>query len=150
MTESAAPELTPWELASIAAGLFAVDPAGCGGVSLKAHAGPVRDRWLELLRGVLPPAAPMRRLPLHIADGRLLGGLDLTATLKAGRPIAERGLLAECDGGVVVAAMAERLTPATAGRVAAVMDAHEVRLERDGLGMRVPTRFGVVALDEGV
>ncbi|MBK1690657.1 magnesium chelatase subunit D [Ectothiorhodospira mobilis] len=150
MTESAALELTPWELASIAAGLFAVDPAGCGGVALKAHAGPVRDRWLELLRGLLPASAPMRRLPLHIADGRLLGGLDLAATLKAGRPIAERGLLAESDGGVVVAAMAERLTPATAGRMAAVMDAHEVRLERDGLGMRLPTRFGVVALDEGV
>ncbi|MGM0676417.1 magnesium chelatase subunit D [Ectothiorhodospira marina] len=150
MTETMAPELTPWALASIAAGLFAVDPQGCGGVAVRAHAGPVRDRWLEQLRQLLPAKAPMRRLPLHIADGRLLGGLDLAATLKAGKPIAERGLLAECDGGVAVMAMAERLTSSTAGRVAAVMDAHEVVLERDGLGMRVPTRFGVVALDEGM
>ncbi|EHQ53271.1 magnesium chelatase subunit D [Ectothiorhodospira sp. PHS-1] len=150
MTDPRAPELTPWAAAGIAAGLFAVDPAGCGGLVLRAHAGPVRERWLEQLRQLLPSTSPMRRLPLHIADGRLLGGLDLAATLKAGKPIAERGLLAECDGGVAVAAMAERLTVATAGRIAAVMDSHEVLLERDGLGLRVPTRFGVVALDEGV
>lgn len=150
MTQALAPDFTPWVLASLSAGLFAVDPAGCGGVNLHAHAGPVRDRWLQQLRDLLPDEAPFRRLPLHIADGRLLGGLDLAATLRAGRPVAERGLLAECDGGVVLAAMAERLTPSTAGRIAAVMDAHEVLLERDGLGLRVPTRFGVVALDEGM
>ena len=40
-----------------------------------------------------PPSQPLRHLPLHIADGRLLGGLDLNATLLAGRPVAERGLL---------------------------------------------------------
>jgi hypothetical protein len=33
-------------------------------------------------------------MPLHIGDERLLGGLDLTATLQAGRPVAQRGLLA--------------------------------------------------------
>ena len=54
-------------------------------------------------------AQPVRHIPLHIADGRLLGGLDLNATLLAGRPVAERGLLAEADGGVLVLAMAERL-----------------------------------------
>ena len=45
----------------------------------------------------------------------------------------ERGLLAEADGGIVVLAMAERLPPATAARLAAVLDTGEVRLERDGL-----------------
>ena len=97
----------------------------------------------------MPMAAPVRRLPLHVADGRLLGGLDLAATLRAGRPVAERGLLAEADGGVVLVAMAERLTPGTAARLAAALDAGEVLLERDGLALRTPARFGVVALDEG-
>ena len=82
-------------------------------------------------------------------DGRLLGGLDLAATLKAGRPVAERGLLAEADGGVIVLAMAERIGPATAARIAAALDAGEAVLERDGLALRIPARFGVVALDEG-
>jgi magnesium chelatase subunit D len=139
-----------WVDATGAAALFAVDPAGLGGVVLRARPGPTRDRWLGLLRALLPADAPVRRVPLQIADGRLLGGLDLTATLQAGRPIAERGILAEADGGVILLAMAERLSPATAARLAAVMDAGAVLLERDGLAQRTTTRFGVVALDEGV
>ncbi len=39
-----------WQDASWAAALFAVDPVGTG-VSLRALAGPVRVRWLALLRG---------------------------------------------------------------------------------------------------
>jgi magnesium chelatase subunit D len=129
--------------------LFAVDPHGCGGVALRAQTGPVRDRWLALLRAMLPEAVPWRRMPLGIGDGRLLGGLDLGATLQAGRPVAERGILAEADGGVVVLAMAERLTPGTAARLAGVLDTSEVRGERDGVALVAPARIGLVALDEG-
>jgi magnesium chelatase subunit D len=150
MSAAGAGEASPWAGAALAAALFAVDPAGTGGVALRGLAGPVRDRWLALLRELLPPSAPVRRLPLGVGDGRLLGGLDLTATLRAGRPVAERSILGEVDGGVVVAAMAERLTPSTAARLASVLDLSEVRLERDGLALRTPTRIGVVALDEGM
>lgn len=147
MTDHAA---SPWRDALRAAALLAVDPQGTGGAAVRSLPGPVRDRWLARLRALLPAATPFRRLPLHITDGRLLGGLDLAATLKAGRPVAERGLLAESDGGVIVAAMAERLAPGTAARLAAALDAGEVALERDGLAARLPARIGVVALDEGV
>jgi magnesium chelatase subunit D len=91
----------------------------------------------------------LRRIPLHIADGRLLGGLDLAATLHAGRPVAERGLLAEADGGVVLLAMAERVARNTAAHLSAALDNQEVMVERDGITARTPTRFGVIALDEG-
>ena len=51
-------------------------------------------RWLELLnRSARGPGAA--RMPLAIADERLLGGLDLAATCAAGRPVAQRGLLAK-------------------------------------------------------
>jgi len=139
-----------WSDAVTAAQLFAVDPAGAGGVLLRSRAGPVRDRWLAILRAVLPPSQPLKHLPLHIADGRLLGGLDLNATLLAGRPVAERGLLAEADGGVLLVAMAERLSSAAAVHVTSAMDAREIIVERDGLSLRLPARFGVVALDEGL
>jgi len=147
---SEAAEAAPWRDAALAAALLAVDPFGLGGVSLRAHAGPVRDRWLGLLRELLPPSAPWRRVPHGIADGRLLGGLDLSATLRSGRPVAERGLLAEADGGVVVLPMAERLSPEAAGRLAAVLDMGEVAVERDGLGLRPTARLGLIALDEGL
>ena len=129
-----------WENAVLAAALFAVDPAGLGGVSLRASAGPVRDRWLALLRGVLPPETPLRRVPCHVEDSRLLGGLDLPATLQAGRPVVERGILAEADGGMVMLAMAERLSPHVAGRLAGVLDNGIVRLERDGFARSLPAR----------
>lgn len=139
-----------WSDAVTAAQLFAVDPVGTGGVLLRSRAGPVRERWIAMLRAALPPDKPYKTLPLHIADGRLLGGLDLSATLLAGRPVAERGLLAETDGGVLVIAMAERMQSATNVYVTAAMDSHETAVERDGLSLRMPARFGVVALDEGL
>lgn len=137
-----------WQRAVQVAVLFALDPVGTGGVRLRAGAGPVRDIWLTLLRNLLGVAS-LRRMPLSITDERLLGGLDLPATLASGRPVLQKGLLAECDGSVLLLAMAERLPIATAARLCAVMDAGEVRLERDGLTVQTPTRFGVVALDEG-
>ena len=127
--------------------LFAVDPAGTG-VALRAGAGPVRDQWLASLRALVGDR-PWRRLPLHIRDERLLGGLDLAATLQAGRAVAQRGVLADADGGVLVLAMAERLEPATVARLASVIDRGVVSAERDGVTLRHAARFGVVALDEG-
>ena len=139
-----------WSDASLAAVLFAVDPTGTGGVALRASAGPVRDRWLAGVRAMLPDGSPWRRLPIQVTDSRLLGGLDLTATLSSGKPVVEVGVLAEANDGVVVIAMAERITPATAARITGVMDAGLVIRERDGFASRSPARFGVVALDEGI
>jgi magnesium chelatase subunit D len=139
-----------WDDAALAAALFAVDPAGTGGVALRSLTGPVRDRWLALVRDYLPPGTPLRKLPVHITDGRLLGGLDLAATLRAGRPVAERGILAEADGGVVVIATAERLSTGMAARIGGALDAGEVFVERDGIALRMPSQIGVVALDEGM
>ncbi|MBK1735205.1 magnesium chelatase ATPase subunit D [Halorhodospira abdelmalekii] len=138
-----------WQDAVTAAALLAVDPPGVGGVCLRALPGPVRDRWMQIAYELQPPGTPWRRIPINVSDSRLLGGLDLTATLRAGRPVLERGVLAEADGGLVVLAMAERIALATAGKLGAVIDNSEVAVERDGLAERLPTRFGVIALDEG-
>ena len=146
--EQDAAQQAAWSFASQTAALFAVDPR-LGGVALHAAAGPVRDAWMDLLRSLAPAKAPFRRAPLSIGDERLLGGLDLPATLRAGRPVAQTGLMAEAHGGFLVLAMAERLTTGTAARIASALDSGEVSAEREGLSLRAPARFGVVALDEG-
>ena len=138
-----------WADAVWAAALLAVDPQGLGGIVVRASAGPVRDRLIATLRQLLPAAEPLRRMPAHIADERLLGGLDLAATLASGRPVAQRGLLAEADGGIVLLPMAERLPPSTVARLCGVLDRAEVGFERDGIGARWPARIGIVACDEG-
>jgi magnesium chelatase subunit D len=79
----------------------------------------------------------------------LLGGLDLGATLQAGRPVALQGLLAQADGGVLLLAMAERMTAAAAARFGSVLDTRSVRLQRDGLDSVYASRLALVALDEG-
>jgi magnesium chelatase subunit D len=139
-----APE--PADDAALAAVLLAIDPHGLGGLRLRAAPGPARDGWLALLRGLLPAGTPVRRIPAMLPDERLLGGLDLAATLATGRPIAERGVLAEADGGVLVIAMAERMPAGTAARIAAALDRGEVAAATG----TERARIGVVALDEGI
>jgi magnesium chelatase subunit D len=131
-----------------AAALLLVDPAGLGGVLLRAPAGPVRDAWLSLLQALAPAGMPLPRLPASASEDRLLGGLDLSATLAAGRPVAQAGLLHQADGGIVVAAMAERMPAVNAAHLCAALDTSAVRLERDGLAQRLSARVAVVALDE--
>ncbi|MCJ2034288.1 magnesium chelatase subunit D [Methylobacterium sp. J-068] len=141
---------TAWTLALRAARLAAADPHGCGGVVVRAGAGPVRDLWLDHLRGHLAAGRRLLRMPPGIADDRLLGGLDLAATLSAGRPITQAGLLAEADGGFFVVPMAERLTPGLAARLASALDTSLIRVARDGLAASVPARIGLILLDEGI
>jgi magnesium chelatase subunit D len=135
--------------AGLAACLLGVDPLGLGGALLRGRPGPARDAWLALLRAALPATAPLHRMPAHVDDDRLLGGLDLGATLRSGRPVAHRGLLAQCDGGVLLVAMAERLSAGRAATLCQAIDRRELVLERDGLTARLPARLGVVAFDEG-
>ncbi len=128
--------------------LFAVDPAGTG-VCLRARPGPQRERWLARLADLMPER-PLRKIPHGIADDRLLGGLDLAATLATGKPIAERGALADADGGAIIVPSAERMPAAIAARIAAVHDSGEIRMERDGLRQRFAARFGLILVDEGL
>jgi magnesium chelatase subunit D len=149
MTAAPGSGAAAWDDARLAAALFAIDGPGLGGVRLRARVGPVRERWLQCLR-LLCADQPMPRLPLHADVERLAGSLDLAATLRAGRPVAERGLLQEADGGVLLIPLAERLEPELAATLGAVMETGRVVgsvSTRHASARRV--RFGVVALDEG-
>jgi len=138
-----------WADALQALAIFAADPIGLGGIAVRAGAGPVRDRWLKILYDSLPPGMPVRRVPLNAPDDRLLGGLDLAATLQAGHLVEQKGLLSEADGGIIVMPMAERIEPGAAARLRAASDEGMVTLQRDGLSRVLAAHFGMVALDEG-
>jgi magnesium chelatase subunit D len=124
----------PWSDAVLAAALLAVDPVGLGGACLRARAGPVRDAWLAQFAR-LTPERDLVRVPVGIEDDRLIGGLDLAATLAAGRPVLAQGLLAAAAGSTLVLPMAERCPAGLAARIGAAADG--------GAG------FCLVALDEG-
>ncbi|EAQ27773.1 putative magnesium chelatase subunit BchD [Erythrobacter sp. NAP1] len=106
-----------------AAQLFIQNPTLFGGMVLRG-ASPARDA----LVAAIGEALPTRRLPGHVDDERLLGGIDIAASLAAGKPIETAGLLAEAQGGVLVVPMAERLDEAVAGRLAQALDDRRVAL----------------------
>ena len=139
MTGAGEPD--PLADALLAARLCALDPAGLGGLILRGG-GEARDAVIDELRRALPSDAPFRRIPPHVADEALLGGLDLTATLASGRPVRRAGLLAAADGGVVVVPMAERLSGGIAARIAGALDTGDIE--------GAPARFVLVVLDDGL
>jgi magnesium chelatase subunit D len=145
----AAGGVDPGALAASAAVLLAVAPRALGGAILRASAHEDAAAWLGALASLLPEGTPMLRLPLGVTDDRLLGGLDLSATLSLGRPVAEAGLLTRADGGLLVAPGAERLPPRVVAPLTSALDHGEVALQRDGLSALLPARLALVAIDEG-
>ncbi len=150
MSDDAPAPSDVWSDAVLAIELVAVSPAALGGMVLRAGPGPMRDQLCAWMRDLLPAGGAFLRLPIHITDDRLLGGLSLAATLRAGQVVAERGVLAQADGGIVVAAMAERLEANVTSHLCAALDRGELSIAREGITATVPCRFGVLALDEGI
>jgi len=135
--------------ARLASALLAMDPAGFGGALVRAPRVDTVARWLATLRDSLASTAPMSRIPLGIPDDRLLGGMDLAMTLAQGRPVAERGLLARTDGGVLVLPCAERASSALLSRLTEVLDTQVAVPRGHQSGTPLPARIAVIALDEG-
>jgi magnesium chelatase subunit D len=127
------PEIDPWSEALAAAAALAVDPSGLGGAVLRARAGPARDAWLAEFARMA--GRPVLRLPPALEDDRLYGGIDLAATLAAGRPVRQAGVADEAEGRTLVLPMAERCGAGLAARLGQMLDAG-----RDVV---------LVALDEG-
>jgi magnesium chelatase subunit D len=114
----------------LALAVLAVAPLAIGGLWLRARACPQRDLvTMAMGQGVLP----QRRLHPSVSDEALSGGLDLAATLAAGRPVMRAGLLS--GPGLLVLPMAERCPSGLAARLAQALDQRGQAL---------------VALDEGM
>jgi magnesium chelatase subunit D len=117
MTPTGAAAADPLDDAVLAARLFLLAPQVFKGLTLRGSS-PAR----EALVAALAEAMPLRRLPGHVDDERLLGGIDLAASLSAGRPVRQTGLIEEARGGALIAGMAERMDAGVAGRLAQALD----------------------------
>ncbi|MEM7705514.1 MAG: magnesium chelatase subunit D [Pseudomonadota bacterium] len=143
--------------AALALALLAVAPK-LGGLQICGLPGPGRDALLARAEHTLNDGRRAVRLPLGVSPERLLGGLDLAASLAAsspngaglGKPILQEGLLTEADGGLLLVNMAERQSREVASALTAALDRGEYRLERDGFSTTRPARFVALALDEAL
>ena len=99
-------------------------------VLLKGSASPLRDEWLVLLRRARETTNQgncLVRIPANVEHERLLGGLDLSATLGAGKPIYLDGLLNTDQAQIICLAMAERWETGSTMLIAQAMDSGSMR-----------------------
>jgi magnesium chelatase subunit D len=123
-----------WTDALTVAQCIAIAPNAFGGIHLIASAGPLRERWIaHYQRAMAKGGLKCKKIPSSIEDERLLGGIDIAATLATGRPVRQLGALQEIEGGTLLLAMAERLPISTASRISLSMDEQ---------------KFSVIAMDE--
>lgn len=149
MAETVASSLDARTQAELAAAVLAIDPVGFGGAVVRAPRADLAEAWLARIRSLLAEGTPVTRLPISIPDDRLLGGLDLAMTLATGRPVAERGLLARTDGGLVILPCAERASDGLIARLTSVLDTQVTAPRGPFAGEPQPARIAVIALDEG-
>ena len=142
------PVLDGTQRAALAAALVALDPVAFGGVVVRTTRADRAAAWIAQLTALRPERSPIGRLPISIGDDRLLGGLDLAMTLATGRPVAERGLLARHDGGLLVLPCAERASATLIARLTAALDTHVAVPRGPFAGEPADARVGLIALDE--
>ncbi|SIS50898.1 protoporphyrin IX magnesium-chelatase [Roseivivax lentus] len=109
-----------WVAGHLALLLIAVDPAGLGGLHLRARACPVRDAFLNSAPDAL---LPMVRIAPTLDDDAVFGGTDIAESLRHGRLVRKQGLISRA--GTLLLTMAERLRPGRAARLSQHLDTAE-------------------------
>ena len=140
--------IAAWNDAITSLQLLQIDPHSFGGIWLKSPFGPVREQWLKALQN---SSVKNIKLPGSIDLERLLGGIDLSATLQTGRLHMQNGLLQQAHQGVVCISMAERFPTALVAPLTQAMDTQSIpSLNVNSDAPPISTQFGVIALDESL
>lgn len=122
--------------------LLAISPR-IGGVLIRGEKGTAKSTAARALARLLP-SGQLRTLALGATADRVLGGLDLEATLATGEPQLQPGLLAGCNGGIVYIDEVNLLDEHLTGLVLDAAASGVVRIEREGLSITQPAEFALV------
>lgn len=123
--------------------LLAVDPS-LGGVVIAAGVGTGKSTLVRAFANLLDHGVFVE-LPVGVTEDRLLGGLDLEATLARGERVHRSGVLARAHGGLLYADGVNLLDDSTVNHLLASLDGGVVRVEREGISVVEPARFALLA-----
>ncbi len=123
--------------------LLAVNPA-LAGVAMAATVGSGKSTLARAYAELMPDDAPFVELPVNVTEDRLIGGLDMEATLATGQRVIERGVLARAHGGALYADGLNLLDASVVAVLMETMANGVVRIEREGLSATHVARFVLV------
>lgn len=122
--------------------LVAIAPK-IGGVLIRGEKGTAKSTVVRSLAALLP-GGRMRTLALNATEDRLIGGLDLDATLTSGSPRFQPGLLSACDGGICYVDEVNLLDDHLANLVLDAAASGVVVVEREGFSITQKAAFSLV------
>ena len=124
--------------------LNAIDPR-CGGVLFVGEKGCGKSTLARSLPSILPAGTPFIELPLNVTEDALLGTIAIEDTLKTGKRVFQKGIFVRANGGVLFIDDVNLLSTEIVSLVLEVQGRGENIVEREGLSIRHPASFILVA-----
>ncbi|AOS83452.1 magnesium chelatase ATPase subunit D [Chlorobaculum limnaeum] len=136
-------DIVGMDLAKQALMLLAVDPS-LGGVVIPSTVGSGKSTLARAFADILPEGTPFVELPLNVTEDRLIGGVDLEATLASGVRVVQHGVLSKAHKGVLYVDSLSLLDSSAVSHIMDAMSRGAVIVEREGLSEVHPADFMLV------